>query len=274
MNISILHNCFTGLVDSGRCALDGMLQGRVVVVTGGSMGIGRAIAVGAARHGARAVIIGDIREPAPFETDVTLSGHSPCQHEFIHTDVSKKVDADALLAAADKFGGADLAVCNAGIALPDDGPELAEDRYRRLVNVNLDGVFFTAQAAARKMRAAGRSGSIVLMSSMGGLRGSAATVVYSATKGALVLLAKSLADSLGSHAIRVNAVCPGVIDTGLSRSSPAVQAALPAFAARTPLRRIGRPEEIADAVVWLGSNMSSFVTGAAIVVDGGLSAVL
>lgn len=88
------------------------------------------------------------------------------------------------------------------------------------------------------------------------------------------LLAKSLADSLGPHAIRVNAVCPGVIDTGLSRSSPAVESALPVLAARTPLRLIGRPEEIADAVVWLGSDMSSFVTGATIVVDGGLSAVL
>ena len=165
-------------------------------------------------------------------------------------------------------------VCNAGITLREDGPEVAESDYRRLMAVNLDGVLFGAQAAARQMKARGKPGSIVLMASMGGIAGAGMTVAYSTSKGGVVLMAKALADALGPDAIRVNAVCPGTIDTHLLRTNPGIAAASEGFRQRTPLRRLGKPSEIGDAVAWLGSDMSSYVTGIALLVDGGLLSVI
>jgi NAD(P)-dependent dehydrogenase (short-subunit alcohol dehydrogenase family) len=142
------------------------------------------------------------------------------------------------------------------------------------MTVNLDGVLFSAQAAARQMKASRKSGSIVLMASMGGIAGAGMTVAYSTSKGGVVLMAKALADALGPDGIRVNAVAPGVIDTHLVRTNPGIAAASEGFRQRTPLRRLGKPSEIADSVAWLGSDMSSYVSGIALLVDGGLLSVI
>lgn len=109
---------------------------------------------------------------------------------------------------------------------------------------------------------------------MGGIVGAGMTVAYSTSKGGVVLMAKALAEALGPDGIRVNAVAPGTIDTELLRKTPGVSDAAEGFRQRTPLRRLGQPKEIADAVVWLGSDMSSYVTGNALTVDGGLLAVI
>lgn len=253
-----------------------ILHDKVVVVTGAASGIGRAIAIGAARHGARAVIVSDVVE-------VPREGGTPTTQEvialgaksiFVRTDVSKKAEVDALVAASLEFGGVDVMVANAGITARNDGAEVPEDEYRRLLSVNLDGTLFSAQAAARQMKAASKAGSIVLMASMGGISGAGMTVAYSTSKGGVVLMAKSLADALGPDGIRVNAVCPGTIDTELLRTSPGIAEAAEGFRRRTPLRRLGQPSEIADAVAWLGSGLSSYVTGTALLVDGGLLAVI
>jgi len=253
-----------------------ILAGKVVVVTGAASGIGRAIAVSAARHGAKAVFIADL-------TETPLEGGTPAVQEieglgvparFVPTDVTRRVQVDALVEATNEFGGVDVMVCNAGITLRSDGADVSEEDFHRLMAVNLDGVLFGAQAAARQMKAAGKTGSIVLMGSMGGIVGAGFTVAYSTSKGGVVLMAKALADALGPDGIRVNAVCPGTIDTHLLRTTPDVAAAAEKFAERTPLRRIGKPSEIGDAVAYLGSDLSSYVSGTALVVDGGLTSVI
>lgn len=257
-------------------AMHAMLEGKVVVVTGGASGIGRSISVRAAAHGARAVIIGDLVE-TPREGGTSTAEAvkaAGAEFRFVRTDVSKQADIAALLAAADEFGGVDVMVCNAGIAINGDGPDLPEDQYRRLLSVDLDGAYFSARLAGLRMRELGKAGSVVLISSMGGLRGSAMTVSYSMVKGGLVVLAAALADSFGPDGIRVNAVCPGIIATDLVKKNPSVSAAAEPMRQRTPLRRAGEPEEIGDVVAWLGSDFSGYVTGAAIPVDGGLTAVL
>ncbi|WP_406425412.1 SDR family NAD(P)-dependent oxidoreductase [Streptomyces sp. NBC_00842] len=180
---------------------------------------------------------------------------------FVATDVTRRADADALVDAAGEFGGVDVMVCNAGITLGADGADVAEADYRRLMAVNLDGVLFGAQAAARQMKDRATPGSIVLMASMGGLVGAGFTVAYSTSKGGVILMAKSLADALGPDGIRVNAVCPGTIDTHLLRSTPDIAQAADGFRQRTPLRRLGQPSEIGDAVAYLGSELSGYVTG-------------
>ncbi|WP_112995813.1 SDR family oxidoreductase [Rhizobiales bacterium] len=253
-----------------------ILKNKVVVVTGASSGIGRAIAIRAAEHGAKAVIVADITE-APREggrltvAEIEAIGSAA---RFVKTDVSKRADNDALIEASAEFGGVDVMVANAGITLRTDGADVPEEDYHRLLSINLDGPLFGAQAAARQMKANGKGGSIVLMASMGGISGAGITVAYSTSKGGVVLMAKSLADALGPDGIRVNAVAPGTIDTELLRTSPGIAEASEGFRKRTPLRRLGQPSEVGDAVAYLGSDLSSYVSGIALLVDGGLLAVL
>jgi NAD(P)-dependent dehydrogenase (short-subunit alcohol dehydrogenase family) len=253
-----------------------ILAGKVVVVTGAASGIGRSVAIAAARHGAKAVVVADLT-PAPHE------GGSPTTEEiealgamarFHATDVTDRQAVDDLIAATVDLGGVDVMVCNAGITVAKDDADVSEEDYRRLMAVNLDGVLFGAQAAARQLRERGKPGSLVLMGSMGGLVGAGMTVAYSTSKGGVVLMAKALADALGPHGIRVNAVCPGLIDTRMLRTTPGVAEAADGFRQRTPMRRLGHPDEVGDAIAWLGSDLSSYVTGIALAVDGGLTAVI
>ncbi|ANK76661.1 SDR family oxidoreductase [Ensifer adhaerens] len=253
-----------------------ILKNKVVIVTGASSGIGRAIAIRAAEHGAKAVIVADITEAPreggrPTVEEIEAIGSAA---RFVKTDVSKRADNDALVEASAEFGGVDVMVANAGITLRTDGADVPEDDYHRLLSINLDGPLFGAQAAARQMKANGKGGSIVLMASMGGISGAGITVAYSTSKGGVVLMAKSLADALGPDGIRVNAVAPGTIDTELLRTSPGIAEASEGFRKRTPLRRLGQPSEVGDAVAYLGSDLSSYVSGIALLVDGGLLAVL
>jgi NAD(P)-dependent dehydrogenase (short-subunit alcohol dehydrogenase family) len=256
--------------------VSGILSGKVVIVTGASSGLGRATAIQAARHGARAVIVSDVVEigregGAPTAKEIEALG---VEARFVHADVSKRDEVDALIDVAEEFAGVDVMVANAGITLNQDGADVSEDDFHKLMAVNLDGTLFSAQAAARQMKDYGKAGSIVLMASMGGIVGAGFTVAYSTSKGGIVLLAKSLADALGPDGIRVNSVSPGTIDTSMLRETPAVAAASEGFRQRTPLRRLGRPEEIGDAIAFLGSDLSSYVTGISLLVDGGLLSVI
>jgi L-rhamnose 1-dehydrogenase len=256
--------------------LSDILKGKVVVVTGASSGIGRAIVLKAAEHGAKTIIVSDMIETPREGGEPTVAAIEKLGVSglFVKTDVSRRAENDVLIDAAAAFGGADVMVANAGITLKADGADVAEDDYRRLMSVNLDGVLFGAQAAARQMKARGKGGSIVLMASMGGIHGAGITVAYSTSKGGVVLMAKALADALGPDGIRVNAVAPGTIDTVLLRTSPGIAEASEGFRKRTPLRRLGQPSEVGDAVAFLGSDLSSYITGISLFVDGGLLSVI
>lgn len=257
--------------------MSALLSGKVVLVTGGASGIGRGICREMARNGARIVIIADLQqEPreggSTSEELVTMEGSCAL---FQKTDVSSRDEVERAVALASEYGGLDVMVCNAGIVLREDILAMSEEDYRKMLSVNLDGVFFSAQSAARNMIKHGKEGSIITMSSIGGLRGAAPTAIYSTTKGAIRLMTASLADAVGPNGIRVNAICPGIIDTALSTGSgPEFQAGIQARIAETPLRRSGSPAEIGKVAVWLASDLASFVTGTSIVVDGGFSAIV
>lgn len=254
----------------------GLLGGKVIVVTGGSSGIGKAIALAAARHGARAVICGDLMEQ-PKEGGPSagqLVARQGADFRFVLTDVTDRNQVDRLVAAAEEFGGIDVMVANAGIALPSDGATISEHDFARVLAVNLQGALSCAQAAAETMQACGTHGSIVFTSSMGGLRGAGVNAGYCASKGGINLLTASLADAWGPVGVRVNAICPGLIDTELVKSSPQVGAAVEGMRSRMPLRRLGHADEVGDAVAWVASDFASFVTGTCIPVDGGLTAVI
>lgn len=250
-----------------------ILAGKVVVVTGGANGIGREIAITAARSGAKAVIVGDITEvsreegEAPTTEEIKKVGG---QARFIRTDVSKSSEVDALVAAADEFGGLDAMVCNAGITVPADGIDIPEEDFDRLLAVNVKGELFSAQAAARRMKEHRRGGSIVLLSSTGGLIGLGAALGYNITKGGIVNMTRALAEGLGPDNIRVNCVAPNLIEnTYLVRATPGVADATDFVASRTPLRRLGRVDEVANTVVWLASDLSSIISGQIVAADGG-----
>ena len=135
-------------------------------------------------------------------------------------------------------------------------------------------LFVPASTTSKAASTVGRNARTSSLASMGGISGAGITVAYSTSKGGVVLMAKSLADALGPDGIRVNAVAPGTIDTELLRTSPGIAEASEGFRKRTPLRRLGQPSEVGDAVAYLGSDLSSYVSGIALLVDGGLLAVL
>ena len=164
-----------------------------------------------------------------------------------------------------EFGGIDAAVINAGAAHACPLFSETEEEYDRIMNVNTKGAFFTAQAAAREM--SGRGGSMIFISSMWGIAGAANESVYSASKAALTGLTRALAKELATADIRVNCIAPGVIDTRMN--SCYSEDDMQALAEKTPLSRIGKPEEVASAVYFLASEASSFITGQIISVDGG-----
>lgn len=253
-----------------------MLENKTIVVTGGASGIGRGIALTAGEHGAKAVIIGDL-DDKPREggsSTVSMLEKLGVNARFHKTNVTIESEVAALIDSCNEFGGIDIMVCNAGIALPGDNIDLAVEDFQKLIDVNLKGVFLCAQLAARQMKENAKKGSIVAISSMGGIRGSQGTIGYSTTKGGVNLMVASLADALGPDGIRINAVCPGLINTALIESSPQVAAMVDNMKQRMPLRRLADVSEVGQAVCWLGSDYASFVTGIAMPVDGGMLAVI
>ena len=252
------------------------LEGKTAVVTGAGSGIGRAIALRFAAEGARVALI-DVHKESAEGVCSELTGEG---HLALMADVSDShAVADAFAAADDQLGGLDILVNNAGVdRVPGDGfdelmqgkPQLlhmSDEAWRRMFAINVEGVFYGSREAIRIMQRDGRGGSIVNMSSMAGL-GGPGVPHYSASKAAVLGFTQSSAKQLGPLGIRMNAVCPGVIETPMTDAVPDV--ALKGLKAATPLGRVGTPEDIANAVLYLASDESSFVTGQWLSPNGGL----
>ncbi len=244
--------------------------GQVALVTGAASGLGRATAIGLAREGARLMLLdrdadGLAETAALCPGALTLAG-----------DASQAADVEAAVAGAASLGPLRLLVTAAGLLGPvRPATEVEEAEWDRLFAVNVKGTWLAARAAFPRMRAAG-GGAMVAFASAAGLVGSPTMPAYSASKGAVVLLTRSLAVAHAAEGIRVNCVCPGSIETPMleetfaSAGDPAARAAREAlFRARHPIGRFGRAEEVADAVLFLLSAEAGFVTGVALPVDGG-----
>ena len=250
----------------------GELSGKVAIITGGSAGIGRAAALSLAHEGA-AVVVADVDVERGEQTvhDIVDKGG---QAYFARADVTDDASVAAMVEqTVSTFGGLDLAFNNAGIeGSPAVTHECTPENWHRTLAVNLTGVWSCMRHEIPRMLERG-GGSIVNCSSVAGLVGFNTIPAYVASKHGVVGLTRTAALEYAERGVRVNAICPGVIDTEMverfTGHRPEAEAAM---LATEPIGRLGRPEEIADAVVWLCSTRSSFVTGQAIAVDGGFVA--
>lgn len=244
--------------------MDAMLDGETAVITGGASGNGRAIAMAYAREGAD-VVIADVQEE-PREggepTHEKVLAETDAEATFVECDVTDRADLVAAAEAASDLGGVDVFVNNAGIFRTEEFSAVTEDEFDRLMDINVKGVFFGCQVAAEYMD----EGSIINLSSIAGMRGSADSVTYCASKGAVRLMTYALASKLGPD-VRVNAIHPGIIETAMTTDdAPLVEMV---DETTIPAERFGRPEDVADAALYLASDMADYVTGESLVVDGG-----
>ena len=253
--------------------MDQLLEDRAAVVTGATSGIGRAVARRFADHGAD-VVVADLRE-RPREggapTHERIDEETDRRARFVECDVRDPAALERAVAAADAFGGVDAMVNNAGVFHAESFLTADEATFDRVFETNVKGTYFGSQAAARRMVERG-SGSIVNLSSTAGLYGVGDYVAYSASKGAIRLMTYALADALGPDGVRANVVHPGVVETAMTREDSEVidTSAGEAFRERIPLGEFGRPEDVADAALYLASDLARYVTGESLVVDGGV----
>jgi NAD(P)-dependent dehydrogenase (short-subunit alcohol dehydrogenase family) len=248
--------------------------GKAALVTGGTSGIGLAAARRLAEEGAAVLVLGRnadrlggaltrLRDEVP---GATFEGRT--------ADVTDaKAIAEAVAATAGPTGRLDVLVAAAGIdGEGRDVLDLDPDAFGRVLDVNVRGLFLAGQAAARAMTKDGRGGAIVLVASVNGLAAEPGFADYNASKGGAVLLARSMGRDLAGRGVRVNAVCPGYVRTPMTEAYLRDSAALATINAGIPLGRVARPEEIAAVIAFLASDEASYVTGSAIVVDGGRTA--
>ncbi len=256
----------------------GRLEGKVAIVTGAASGIGRASAILFAREGARTVIV-DQKAEALNDTAKAMAQYGS-DVQTVAADTSNEDDVKAYIdRAVTSFGGLDVVYANAGISgglVPPPLLEQTAENWLRVLQVNLVGTFLAIKHAAPHMIAKGR-GSIILTASVAGLRANAGGAPYSASKAGVVSLAQTAANSLLSTGVRVNAICPGLIETGMTRElfeRARERGTQDKIGQLNPLQRPGRPEEIAAMALFLASDESSYVNGMAFPVDGGLSSTL
>ena len=248
------------------------LSGKVAVVTGSSRGIGRAIAERLAEHGAKVVVSSRKAEACKEVADAINKKHGKDRAVVIPANISSKDDLKNLVEETDrKFGKIDILVCNAA-SNPYFGPlgGIQDDQFRKILDNNILSNHWLAQLVSPQMIKR-REGSIIIVSSIGGLRGSPVLGAYCISKAADLQLARNLAVEYGPHNVRVNCIAPGLIKTDFARALWEDKERLKAREQQTPLRRIGEPDEIAGAAVFLASAAGSFVTGQNIVIDGGVT---
>lgn len=248
----------------------GQLAGKVALVIGGSTGIGRATAIAFGKAGANVAIAGRGKERGK-ETEALVK-QTGAESLFIETDVTSDSSVRALIdQTVEKFGRIDAAFNNAGI----EGKvapiaETTEADFDSIINTNLKGVYLGLKYQVSQMLKNG-GGTIVNTASIGGVVGFPNTAIYCASKHAVIGLTKTAALELAESSIRVNAIAPGAVQTGLLNRMSGGEAAAQGVAQAIPMKRIAKPEEIADAVVWLCSSEASYLTGHTLVIDGGFT---
>jgi NAD(P)-dependent dehydrogenase (short-subunit alcohol dehydrogenase family) len=239
------------------------LTGKVAIVTGAARGIGQGIAIELARAGAN-IVVSDI---IPEEGTVNQIKKLKRKAIYVKTDISKKADVENLIKETIRnFKKIDILVNNAGVYLPGNVLNMPEEIWDKTMNINVKGPFLCSQAALKYMK---KGASIINISSVAGIEGSAGGAAYCSSKGAIRLFTKALAAEFGSMGIRVNSVHPGLIDTpmvaGIKKDKKMIEGMMSKFL----IKRVGKPLDIAGPVVFLASDASAYMTGAEIVVDGG-----
>ena len=243
-----------------------IFMSKTALITGASRGIGRATALLFAEKGYDILVCyrkeKELAEEVCAEASAFGVRAIPFQMDMESLSDLRRTVSKAMM----EFGRIDALVCNAGIALPALFTETDEESYDRIMNINVKGVFYLTQAAAKEMIREG-GGNIVLLSSMWGIAGASGEVAYSASKAAVIGMTKALAKELAPSHIRVNCVAPGVIDTDMNACYD--EDTMQELADRTPLGRIGTPEDVARVIHFLTDDSSSFITGQVLSVDGG-----
>lgn len=239
------------------------LTGKVAIVTGAARGIGQAIAIELARHGTD-VVVSDI---IPGDETVKKIKELKKRSIYIKTDISSKKEVENLIAQTIKeFKKIDILVNNAGVYIPGATLDLPEETWDKTMDINLKGCFLCSQAALKYMK---KGSSIINISSIAGIEGSAGGAAYCASKGGIRLFTKALAAEVGVMGIRVNSIHPGLIDTAMTKDFTKDKKILEGMMSKFLIKRIGQPIDIAGPAVFLASDASSYVTGEELVVDGG-----
>ena len=254
-----------------------LLTDQTAVVTGGASGIGRRIALTFADHGAD-VVVADVRKKPreggePTHEQITIETDQTAV--FVECDVTERADLETAVEATEELGGLDIMVNNAGIHSETPFFEITEEEYHQLMDINVKGAFFGAQVAGERLIENEDGGTIINMASLAADQGAAYQTIYTASKGAVKSLTYALADVFGGHGVRVNAIKPSFTETqmleqGGMGEGEAGKQLQEAMLGATPAGRFGQPEEIANVALFLASELSSYVNGESISVDGGL----
>lgn len=247
-----------------------LLDGKTVLVTGGSTGIGRAAAIGAARHGADVAINYHSRDEDADSCVAEIEALGRRAFALKGDVALPETATDFVAKAVDAFGKVDVLVSNAGICPFHAFLDMPVEVFERTQKVNMHGAYFMCQAAARQMVAQGQGGAIVAVSSISALVGGEFQTHYTPTKAGVHSLMQSAAIALGKHNIRCNSVLPGTILTEINKDDLADPGKRRSMEARVPLGRLGAPDDLAGPIVFLASDMAAYVTGAALLVDGGM----
>ena len=244
-----------------------LLTGKTALVTGASKGIGRAIALRFAQEGAQVAFtyLSSVEQGVALENELKAFG---IRAKGYRSDASDFAQAEKLITdVVAEFGSLDILVNNAGITMDNPLLRMHEEAWDKVMNVNLKSCFNTVKAATRPMMKQ-KSGSIINMTSVVGIKGNAGQANYAASKAGIIGFTKSVALELGSRGIRSNAIAPGFIETEMTAKLD--EKTVQSWREAIPLKRGGRPEDVADACVFLGSDMSTYISGQVLQVDGGM----
>ncbi len=243
------------------------LKGKAAFITGASRGIGRSVAVSLAQAGADVALVG--RDTVALDETLAAVEGAGKRALALKADVTNAESVEAAVAAAcNEFGKIDVLVCNAGVQKLKPFLEMVPQDWRGLIATNLEGAIVTMQSAGKRM-VAQKSGVILAMASIYSFVGAPGNTIYCMTKGGLLQLSRALAVEWARYNVRVNAICPGWIETDLTKPYMQDQKAIDAGLRQIPARRFGKPEDIGPLAVYLASDEASFVTGQAYVIDGG-----